>query len=169
MNRTYQYYVEGPDDKKVVEVLKRDFKCIASGKVEVFNVVQRAISKTRIRALNTGVIVVLIYDTDNPHSQILENNIQTLKKDSRIHKVLCIPQVDNLEDELVRACNINSVTELTKSKTKAGFKKDILRCNNLEQRLRSCDFKIDQFWNKIPDNCFGRIGNDAVHLKRKMK
>ena len=167
MNKTYQYYVEGQDDKKVVETLKKDLKCIISGKVDVLNVVQNRIPITRIRMLNTGVTVILVYDTDKPHSDILEKNIAILKKDKRIHKVICIPQVGNLEDELERACEIKSVKEITKSKTKREFKKDILHCTNLDQRLKDCGFDIDKFWNKIPDNCFKPIGNESIQVRNR--
>ena len=169
MNRTYQYYVEGPDDKKVVESLKKDLKCIISGKVEVLNVVQNIISKTRIRMLTSGITVILVYDTDKPNTQILEKNIAALKADKRINKVICIPQVENLEDELERSCSIKSVKEITKSRTKTGFKKDVLRCNNLDKRLIDCVFNINMFWSKVPDNCFKAIGNDSIQVKIQRK
>ncbi len=38
-NETYQYYVEGKDEKAIIDVLKQEFRCIETGKVEVFNVV----------------------------------------------------------------------------------------------------------------------------------
>ena len=165
MNKTYQYFVEGKDDKKIVETLKKDLKCIISGKVDVLNVVQNQIPKTRIRMLNTGVTVILVYDTDKPQLETLEKNITVLKKDKRIHRVICIPQVENLEDELERACNIKSVKEITKSKTRREFKKDVLQCNNLDRKLKDCEFDIDLFWIKIPDNCFKKIGNESAQIK----
>ena len=33
-NGIYQYYVEGEDDKKIVNALKQEIGCIESGKVE---------------------------------------------------------------------------------------------------------------------------------------
>ena len=36
----YQYFVEGEDEKKLVDVLKSDMKLIVSGKSQVFNVTQ---------------------------------------------------------------------------------------------------------------------------------
>lgn len=32
----YQYYVEGDDEKKLLEILKRDFRCIKSGKIDKY-------------------------------------------------------------------------------------------------------------------------------------
>lgn len=40
-NEIYQFYVEGEDEKKVIETLKKDMNSIVSGKVEVLNVISR--------------------------------------------------------------------------------------------------------------------------------
>ena len=56
----YQFYVEGEDEKKVIETLKKDMNSIVSGKVEVLNVIQKEIKTPRIRTLKTGTNVVLI-------------------------------------------------------------------------------------------------------------
>lgn len=42
--KNYQYYVEGDDEKCLINVLKRDLQCIASGKVEKFNAIQNKFS-----------------------------------------------------------------------------------------------------------------------------
>lgn len=39
MRGYYHYFVEGPDDKKVLDTLKTDLRMILPGKVEKFNVV----------------------------------------------------------------------------------------------------------------------------------
>ena len=44
-NKYYHYYVEGEDDKKIVNTLKTDFQIIEPGKVDVFNVVQNVLTK----------------------------------------------------------------------------------------------------------------------------
>ena len=62
--RIYQYYVEGDDEKALVNTLKSDLRCIESGKVDVFNVVQNLLKPTRLRTLKPNTIVVLVYDTD---------------------------------------------------------------------------------------------------------
>lgn len=43
----YQYYVEGEDEKKLLNVLKA-MGCIESGKVDKFNVVQNEFTFARI-------------------------------------------------------------------------------------------------------------------------
>lgn len=46
-NRYYHYYVEGEDDRKVVNTLKTDMQKIIPGKVEKFNVVEKLIKKCK--------------------------------------------------------------------------------------------------------------------------
>ena len=47
----YHYYVEGEDEKKLLDVLKGELGCIESGKVDKVNVVQTKFSIARIRPL----------------------------------------------------------------------------------------------------------------------
>lgn len=162
----YQYYVEGDDDKCIVNALKSDLACIASGKVNVFNVVQEKFTNARIRTLKDNTIVVLVYDTDTTSTQILTENIKFLKAQKAVKEVICVPQVQNLEDELVRACGgISTVEQLTHSKTKTDYKRDLIKCTNLEQRLKSAQFDVNKMWCKTPTNSFAQFGNDAEKIK----
>lgn len=162
----FQYYVEGEDDKSLLMTLKTDLRCIESGKIDKFNVVQNRFTNARIRPLKQGTTVVLVYDTDVENTvDILRWNVAFLKGKSGIKDVICIPQVMNLEDELIRACNINNIEELTKSKTKTNYKKDIIRCTNLGARLSQCEFEISKLWNKHPNNMFKEFGNDSEKIK----
>lgn len=165
-NNIYKYYVEGPDDKRIVETLKNDYKVIQAGKVEVFNVNQSHFSEMRIRVLKNNTTVVLVYDTDrgNEGEPNLQWNIDFLKSRNNIKRVICIPQVGNLEEELVRACGIKEVKEITKSKSNNNFKSDLLKCTNLYTRLQKCKFDFSKFWKRIPTNVFKKHGNgsDAI-------
>ena len=161
----YQYYVEGEDEKKFLEVLKRDLQCIASGKVEKFNVIQNKLTITRIRPLRQGTIVAFVYDTDVENIEIIQQNIEFLKAQSGIKDVLCIPQVKNLEEEILRACKIRNMGELTHSCTKKDYKRDLISCGNLGSRLEKCGFDISKFWNSIPENKFYVFGNDGAKIK----
>lgn len=162
----YHYYVEGEDEKKLLEVLKRDFGCIESGKVDKVNVVQTKFSVARIRTLKPDTIVVLIYDTDvEAGLAILQYNVDFLSKQKGIKQVICIPQVKNLEEELLRACNIKSITELTKSDSKTNYKRDLINCTNLAARLTACGFNMAKLWNRTPSNKFKRFGNGAKKIK----
>lgn len=162
----YQFYVEGEDEKKIVETLKKDMKSIVSGKVDVLNVVQKEIKIPRIRTLKSGTIVVLIYDTDVERIDILESNIRLLAQSKHIKRILCIPQVNNLEDELIRATNIRHVKDLLGSKSLADYKRDLIKCTNLDKKLKEKAFDISKFWSKCPNNSFEKFGNDSDKIKK---
>lgn len=164
-NGIYQYYVEGDNEKKLINTLKQELKCIQAGKVDKFNPVQEKFSNTRLRTLRTGTIVVLVYDTDTDSIDILRDNVSFLKKQSVIKEIICIPQVRRLEDELVRACDIKNIHELTKSSSAKDFKRDFNKCNNLEDVLRKVDFQMDKMWNQMPQNDFSIFGNDSQRIK----
>lgn len=59
MAKYYQYYVEGQDEEKLIQVLKTELRLIEPGKVEKFNVVSEELTKLRIMSLKMGTIVVL--------------------------------------------------------------------------------------------------------------
>ena len=166
-NETYHYYVEGEDEKKVINTLKSDLTYIESGKVDTFNVIQQRFTDARIRPLKQGVIVVLVYDTDvETNTEILKYNVEFLKSKNAIRDVVCIPQIKNLEDELVRACKIKHIGELTNSQTTTDYKRDIISCTNLGARLTRCEFDISKFWTRTPANVFRQFGNDADKIKK---
>lgn len=166
-NVTYHYYVEGEDEKSLLDALKSELKCIESGKVEKFNVVQNRFTAARIRPLKYGVVIVLIYDTDvETNTEILKYNIAFLKKQSGIKEVICIPQVNNLEDELKRACEIKCAGDLTNSKTTTDYKRDLISCTNLGAKLKKCNFDISKMWKQLPTNSFQQFGNNAEKIKK---
>ncbi len=162
----YQYYVEGEDEKNLLNVLKQDFQCIESGKIDKFNVIQERFTVLRIRPLRQNTIVVLVYDTDIEEVDILRQNINFLKRQDAVKKVLCIPQVKNLEDELLRSCQIRKIEDLTHSCTKKDYKKDLIQCTNLGARLRQHGFDIAKFWSAVPAAPFHTFGNDSAGVKQ---
>lgn len=113
----YQYYVEGADEEKLINVMKSQMCLICPGKVEKINVVQEELTRLRLMQLRKDTIVVLVFDTDAGNVDILRKNIQILNQCCQVKKVICIPQVENLEDELLRSCDIRQIRELTGSKS----------------------------------------------------
>lgn len=162
----YQYYVEGEDERSLVNALKTGLRCIEPGKVEKFNAVQNPFPFSMIRLLKYNTIVILIYDTDVEYCDILRQNIAFLKKQKNIRDVLCIPQVRNLEEELKYACNIKNIRELTHSDTEKDYKRDIISCSNLSARLLRCGFEKTKLWSRMPGNRFLEFGNDAAKIKK---
>ncbi len=164
-----QYYVEGPDDKVVIDTLKTKMKLVIPGKVEVLNVVTTPIPEMRLRVLSPKTMAVLVFDTDAGSRDILNANIQKLKKCAAITEVVIIPQVPRLEGELVRSCNIRQIRELLNSKTNDEFKRDVLRVTNLDAKLREHKFDINRFWVTSPTSPYQDIPNQAAKVKLKSK
>ncbi|MBQ2677795.1 MAG: hypothetical protein IJF96_02660 [Firmicutes bacterium] len=165
-NEFFQFYVEGEDEKKVIDTLKKDMKTIVSGKVDVLNVIQKEIKSPRIRTLKTGTNVILVYDTDIERTDILEKNIRLLQSSKHIKRIICIPQVKNLEEELVRATNVRRALDILGSRSLADFKRDLIKCTNLDRKLQERGFDMSKFWCKTPHNSFAKYGNDAELIKK---
>ena len=60
-------------------------------------------------SLKDGTAVVLVFDTDAGNLTVLKENIKLLQTQRNISEVICVLQVKNLEDELVRSCNIKQI------------------------------------------------------------
>ena len=166
-NKIYQYYVEGENEAKIINTLKSELRCIQPGKVTVFDVVQHRITKNRLMRLRQDTVVVLVFDTDRDSSLILRENISFIRKQSNIKTVLCITQVRNLEDELVRSCDIRTVMELTGSKSLADFKHDLNKEKNLGAKLTKASFDISKFYIREPYGEFSGIINNSESIKIK--
>ena len=162
----YQYYVEGEDERKLLSVLKTEMECIVPGKIEVFNVVQEEITAIRLMQLKKGTTVILIFDTDEGNIEILRKNMNKLSRCQEVSRLICIPQVNNLEDELLRSCHIKQIKELLGSKSNKDFKHDLIVEKNLKKKLLNHDFDIQKFWNRNPENKFREISNGAINIKK---
>ncbi|MDE7243744.1 MAG: hypothetical protein K2O18_07190 [Oscillospiraceae bacterium] len=160
-----QYYVEGEDEEKLINILKTDLETIRPGKVQKLNVVEREFTQARLIALRPRTMVVLVFDTDTGHVNILNKNLEKLKRCSAVSEIVTIPQVLNLEDELVRSCSIKGIVELLDSKTKEEFKSDLIRVTNLAAKLREHQFDIDQFWGKRPNSPYQHVENMSYKVK----
>ena len=161
-NRNLLYLVEGDDEKKLVNTLKNSMGLIHPGKVQKLNVIECNITDLHLRTLAKGTIVVLIFDTDTDNVARLDKNIEKLKSCSAISAVVTIPQVPNLEGELVRSCNINS-------KSTKEYKSDLIRVSNLDQKLKVHQFDINIFWSNIPKPPYHLIENQATVIKQPKK
>lgn len=168
-NINVQYFVEGEDEKKLLNTLKNQLGVIQPGKVQKLNVIENKISMNILRTLKKGTVVVLVFDTDTGKIDILNSNIKFLKECSFISKVITIPQVKNLEDELVRSCNIRDITELLNSRSKKDYKSDLIRVTNLDSKLKEHEFNIAHFWNEQPTIPYQKITNESNQVKINRK
>ena len=165
MPYTYQYFVEGETEERIISVLKTDFRCIQPGKVKVLTVVAKRITLAQVSTLRHNTVLILVFDTDTKDSSILKENITFLRRQSMIRQVVCIPQVRNLEEELVRSCTISRIKELLSSRSNSDFKNDVCRCSSLVGALRNHAFAIQTFWSISPTGPFSDIPNESAIIK----
>jgi hypothetical protein len=160
-NKIVQYYVEGDDEVKFLSVLKTDLRQIIPGKIQKFNVMTEQLSDMRLMTMNLQTVVVLIFDTDRPNRDILHANIKKLKTCPRVREIIIVPQNKNLEDELVRCCDISNAPELLDSKGTHNFKRDFIHTSNLPTKLKEHKFDIKKLWT----GQFDDIQNDSDQIK----
>lgn len=159
------YYVEGEDEQKLIETLKTGLRVIKPGKVQKLNVMQKLITPARLRTLKPQTMVVLVFDTDTKTLDVLKKNIEILESCTAISEIITIPQVHNLEEELVRSCNIRKITELLNSKSNTEFKSDFIHVSNLDQKLSEHGFNINILWSKQPESPYDKIHNQSEKIK----
>ena len=107
-----------------------------------------------------------MFDTDKDETDILDSNLRFLKKQPNVKKVIIIPEVKKLEDELVRSCNITNVKDLMRSKSNSEYKRDLAQCRNLDQVLKRYQFNIDKFWNQEPKGVFAKYKNESKLIRK---
>lgn len=165
----YQYYVEGEDEKCLLRALRSDLQCIRPGKIEIFNALQDRFDskkyKSRLRTLHRRTTVVLVFDTDTMNVNILRENIQFLKKQGMVREVLCIPQVKNLEEELVYCCRIRRIEDFMPSRSRKNFKSDLIACTNLAAKLTKNGFSVEKLWSRRPEGIFAEFPGDGEKIK----
>lgn len=162
------YLVEGETEKLLVNTLKSEMKLIEAGNVKKFNVIQDMLKNSNLIDVKPNSIAILIFDTDVSNIDILLKNINFLKKSSIIKDVICIPQVKNFEDELLRACSIKKITEFINSKSKSDFKNDFLKLQpqKVKSSLEKNKFNINLLWSCTANGIFENIKNDSNKIKK---
>ena len=151
--KTYTYFVEGECEQKLLNALKATPSLIHPGKVRVFNVIKNCLKTSSLISIKDGY-VVFVFDSDVPETGALKQNIEAVKRinPAKTSKLLFLVQVKNLEDELVRATDIDSVEELTRSKSRKNFKADFLTLKDCRLTLERHCFDIKKMWRKgIPE------------------
>lgn len=159
------YFVEGPCEQQLINALREPPSLIMSGKIKVFNVVQNLIPKSTLFSFGEGTTVVLAVDTDITETRNLIRNIESLKKYCSRVKIVYLPQVLSLEDELERTTDVKRVADLTKSRSIKDFKSDFCR-----MRTRECRSMLDKhspdvrkLWaTKVPEAFSFITGNSQI-------
>ena len=70
--------------------------------------------KSQMLSIQAGTTVVLVFDTDV--TDINLKNLELLSRYCGKLKIVFLPQVLNLEEELVRCTDVKKITELTKKR-----------------------------------------------------
>ena len=85
-------------------------------------------------SIQAGTTVVLVFDTDVPQTSNLKKNLELLTRYCGKLKIIFLPQVLNLEDELVRCTDARTAMELTKSGSVKNFKTDFCKMKTKDCR-----------------------------------
>lgn len=162
------YYVEGPCEQQLISALKEAPEKLIPGKIKVFNVVQNLIPKSQMLSIQAGTTVVLVFDTDVSQTLNLKKNLELLERYCGKLKIVFLPQVLNLEEELVRCTNVKIVTELTKSGSVKNFKTDFckMKVKDCRSMLGRHQLSIARLWmTKTPDAFdFTENNGDSIKL-----
>ena len=158
----FQYYVEGKCEKKLVRTLI-DQRLIIAGQTYVLNPVQDSIKPTHLRVLPPKTNNILIFDTDAfdtgiSEVDILKKNIACLKSCKNIRNIIIIPQVRNLEEELLRCTNIRHIRNLVNCPHDSDFKTAFIEEKRLFDKLQSHNFDFRKLWSSEPTQSLQSIG-----------
>ncbi len=164
-NIRYQYYVEGPCERKLLEELKK-VQAVISGRVNVFNTAQEAFTPERLRLLSSNTIAIILLDTDAGNYEILSNNIRLLKMNRNIKDIWLIFQVNNLEEELMRVTDVREIKDLIGCKSNKDFKSAFISEKKLIVKLQHHNMNYGRLWMSRPNGIYKDFVNDGWRIKR---
>ena len=167
MNNKCIYYVEGPCEQQLIAPLKENPTKLIPGKIKVFNVIQNLIPKSQMLSIQTGTTVVLVFDTDVEQTAKLKKNLELLTRYCGELLIVFLPQVLNLEDELVRCTDVSSAADLTRSNSIRNFKTDFckLKVKDCRAMLDRHGLKTEKLWaTKVPE-AFSFVESNSSRIK----
>lgn len=161
------YFAEGKCEERLLNALKESPQKIQPGRIKVFNVVQALLPKSQLVTIQAGTTVVLVFDTDVPNTEYLRENMKRLSTLCTRIKLVFLPQVRNLEDELVRCCDIKSVTDLTHSRSNKDFKRDFCSLTNVRAVLERANLDVERIWTENTPAEFAFLVKNSQEIKMK--
>ena len=164
MNRVV-YFVEGECEKQLINALKENPAVIHPGKVKKLNVMQEYLTMSQLVQIQTGTIVVLVFDTDVPASECFNKNIERLKSKCTNVEIVYLLQVLNLEDELVRCSVVKRISELTQSLSDKDFKRDFCAATNVRALLKQHRLDVSKLWTQNPPESFNLVERNSERIK----
>ena len=96
-------------------------------------------------------------------------NIELLKRYCQKVKIVFLAQVLNLEDELVRCTDVETVQELTRSKGNRNFKADFCKLKSVDCRnlLERHHIEVSKLWTTKTEAAFGFVKQNGSLIKTK--
>lgn len=166
-NKKYVYFVEGPCEEKLIDVLKQQPSLLCPGKIKVINVLQEVLSVSQLLQIQTGTVISLVFDTDVFPTKILQDNIDALRKKCSKVEIVYLAQVRNLEEELVRCTDVKKVTDLTRSSGIQKFKHDFCAASDLRNTLKNHQLDIRLLWDtpRPKEYSFATRNSDVIKCK----
>ena len=161
------YFAEGKCEERLLNALKENPQKIQPGRIKIFNVVQEPLPKSQLITIQAGTTVVLMFDTNVPHTACLKENIKRLSLFCTKIKLVFLPQVLNFEDELVRCCEIKSVIDLTHSRSNKDFKRDFCALKNVRMVLEKANLNLEKLWAKDTSSEFSFVPKNSHEIKTK--
>ncbi|MEG0408510.1 MAG: hypothetical protein RR623_06515 [Bacilli bacterium] len=149
------YYVPSNFEKKVISLLKNKF--IISGNIRVVDVANTCISDSRLMMIKDDTTAILLYNTNNNNTFFLKKNIIALNKTRRVKKIIHIPQLNTLDDE------ISHYLHLVNEPQNLNFNS---RFSYFTSLINSKDFSIKDFWYRNPQNSFNKFENNSFLIKK---
>lgn len=165
MKNNHIYFVEGKCEATLLAALKEQPQKIVSGKVKVFNVIANLIPRSQLLTIQAGTTIVFVFDTDVPVTDQLKRNIELVSTYCPKTKIVFLPQVKNLEDELVRCTDVSNVVELTHSKSNKDFKRDFCALTNCRDVLNRHQLDVLRLWTQNPPEVFCFVPQNSNTIK----
>ena len=133
----------------------------------MYNVVQNLIPKSQMLSIQAGTTIALVFDTDVEQTAKLKKNLELLGRYCGKLHIVFLPQVLNLEDELVRCADVKNVSELTRSNSVRNFKTDFckLKVKDCRAMLERHGLNFEQLWTTNVPEEFSFVKSNCNQIK----
>ena len=109
----------------------------------------------------------MVLESDVPQTSNLKKNLELLTRYCVELKIIFLPQVLDLEDELVRCTDVRTAMELTKSGSVKNFKTDFCKMKTKDCRSMLERHKLDcaRLWMTKTPEAFSFVENNSSQIK----
>ena len=150
-NKIYHYFVEGECEEKLINTYKTiPYQYFQSGKVEVYNFINKEFTNQRLLALSNKAIIILVYDIDIENMKVFELNVKKLINAG--FKVYHIQSIKNFEDEILYSTKLKKINDMFKTENYDEFKHMFINHNRIDVKLDKSHFNIDKIWSRLNNN-----------------